>query len=360
MKKIVIMFMTLMIINIMLTSCQKDKAKQESSTEHEPITQESAEVKPCTLTESEQQEFEKFEGQWESPSRFASEAKAIKYLKMLVKCDATTIRWYQVTKLAGEGENESEKKKQVYAYDIATALSTISIKSGSEGFNLAVDVLKTKKAYPDAMAQAAKVLKFAHDTSIIPLLREVAKNPSPMARLEAAGTLLVLGDGDAALPVLEVLAEQEGYVGALYYLFSEPGKIIDERGYKIVEKALNNPNPDVRISAAKLLLDANKIAKDKAEEASLRLLSSFKNSEEYGITFDSKRGIVPLPGREKNFEKAKEEQGRDWRAIEKAIAILIQLKRKKAIPALEQLAKNPGGSYLSNQAKDALEFLKKQ
>ena len=169
--------------------------------------------------------------------------------------------------------------------------------------------------------------------------------------------MLIEGYADAALPVLDKLAN-EGYTGALYYLFNKPGKIIDERGYTIVENSLNNPKIEMKITAVKLLWDGKKITREKAEAVALATLSIFKSSKEYGIGWDDKRGIIPLPGFEKNFEKSNQQQGSDWRAIENAISILTELKSKKAIPSLEKLAKNPDASYLQNRANDALSILR--
>jgi hypothetical protein len=299
-----------------------------------------------TLTEQEQREFEKFGGDWETPNVFKDEKEAIKYLKILLKGDEKTIRWYQNLDMRGKSKEEAEKRRKWrYSDNIATALDAIDIGTNKEGFSLAVQVLKTKRDYPEALARAAEVVKFAHDPSVIPILREIVNYPVPWVRLQVAGSLLSLGDADTALPILDELAEKEGYTGALYYLFSGPGKIIDERGYRIVEKALNNPKAEVKISAVKLLLEANRIAKKKGEEISLGILETFinKTEKDYGIgrrkipgkTYSEK---YVLPGYEgKSLDELEKPYISDGRACDQAMWILGELKSQKAISLLKTI-----------------------
>jgi hypothetical protein len=393
MKKI--LFWGIAIICILFLSCQKSQppeAKKEVQAQKEeikepqtiqkrsedqlkqqaqkPILQEAKEEKkeipfakePSPLTEEEQKEFERFGGNWETPSVFKNEKEAIRYLKILLKGNEKTIRWYQNLAMTGKSKEEAERRRKWrYSDNIATALDAINTETSKEGFKLAVEVLRTKREYPEALAKAALVVKFAHDPSVIPILREIVNYPIPSVRLQVAGSLLSLGDADTALPVLDELAEKEGYTGALYYLFRGPGKIIDERGYKILEKALNNPRAEVRISATKLLLESKKIQKEKAEEIALRILSNFKGMEEYGIKMDPKTfQVVPIPGSGvTDVEAADKKRGSDFRACENAISLLVELRSKKAIPSLEKISQNSGASYLTRRAKEAIEALNK-
>jgi hypothetical protein len=393
MKKI--LFWGIAIICILFLSCQKSQppeAKKEVQAQKEeikepqtiqkrsedqlkqqaqkPILQEAKEEKkeipfakePSPLTEEEQKEFERFGGNWETPSVFKNEKEAIRYLKILLKGNEKTIRWYQNLAMTGKSKEEAERRRKWrYSDNIATALDAINTETSKEGFKLAVEVLRTKREYPEALAKAALVVKFAHDPSVISILREIVNYPIPSVRLQVAGSLLSLGDADTALPVLDELAEKEGYTGALYYLFRGPGKIIDERGYKILEKALNNPRAEVRISATKLLLESKKIQKEKAEEIALRILSNFKGMEEYGIKMDPKTfQVVPIPGSGvTDVEAADKKRGSDFRACENAISLLVELRSKKAIPSLEKISQNSGASYLTRRAKEAIEALNK-
>jgi len=258
-------------------SLDQTKRKVKESIPQEPKKEEketSLAKQPSPLTEEEQREFEKLGGSWVTSNVFKTEKEAVRILRILVKGNEKTIRWYQETRLTASGNEQEEQKtrKIVYSEDLATALSAVNTRTNKEGLDLAVQVLKTKRDYPAALSRAALVVKFAHDPSVIPLLREIANYSVPSVRLQVAGSLLSLGDADTALPVLDELAEKEGYTGALYYLFSAPGKIIDERGYRILEKALNNQKAEVKISATKLLWESKKITKGKAEDIAMTIL----------------------------------------------------------------------------------------
>lgn len=375
MKKVAIILMALILLSFSITSCrkakepestkqtpaQKEEIKPETKPEVQPTQQPPAApvakeekphaMEPSPLTEEEQKFIEEMEfGPLNTPNAFKSKDEATRYLKILIKGNHRNVRFFQKFE-------DKERAQREYGIAIESALSVLN-PTKKENFELIIRVMKEKRDYSIAVALAIKKLKGSGDKRVIELDKELIKHPDAGVRLEAAGALLVEGYPDTALPVLDELAK-EGSTGALYYLFSKPGKIIDERGYAIVEKALNHPKAEVKISAVKLLLDAKKITKERAEEMALATLTIFKSSKEYGIGWDDKRGIIPLPGFEKDFEKSNQQQGSDWRAIETAISILVELKSKKAIPALERLARNPDASYLQNRANDALVILKK-
>jgi hypothetical protein len=395
MKKI--LFWGIAIICMLFLSCQKSQppeAKKEVQTQEEeikepqtiqkrsedqlkqqaqkPILQEAKEEKkqipfakePSPLTEEEQKEFERFGGNWETPSVFKNEKEAIRYLKILLKGNEKTIRWYQNLAMTGKSKEEAERRRKWrYSDNIATALDAINTETSKEGFKLAVEVLRTKREYPEALAKAALVVKFAHDPSVISILREIVNYPIPSVRLQVAGSLLSLGEADTALPVLDELAEKEGYTGALYYLFRGPGKIIDERGYKILEKALNFPRAEVRISATKLLLESKKIQKEKAEEIGTEILNKLKTNtlKNYGLKLDPNEiyKIIPLSDMKPHeLGKATDLERSDSRACEYAMILLAELKSKKAIPILKYIDSNNSGISCICRSKNARNALK--
>lgn len=102
------------------------------------------------LTEKEQKTFEEFGGGWESPSVFSSNRAALKYLKILVKGDHHTIRWY-----SNNNDLPTEKdKKQTYSEDLSTALYNFFPRSNKEEvFDLLVRILQTKWEYPEQWKQ---------------------------------------------------------------------------------------------------------------------------------------------------------------------------------------------------------------
>lgn len=312
------------------------------------------ETKPSPLTEEEQKFVEDI-----TPNNFdflkdafKSEKKAIKYLKILLKGDEKTIRLFQ--EMGGAADmGPEERRKFFYGEAIATTISVIN-PTKKENFELFIRVLEEKKDYPEAMSEAAKILKFAKDKSVMPLLHEITKHPDPRVRLEAAGALLFKDYGDVALPVLDELTVKEGYTGSLYYLFSGPGKIIDERGYAIVEKALSNPKAEVRIHATKIMLDSKKITKEKAEEIALEIVEELKDKtlKDYGLAL--KPGgiydIIPLPGSTVDFKKAEAQAHSDGRACEYTINMLGDFKSKRSIPLLKHIhEKNTRVEYVCQE-----------
>jgi hypothetical protein len=314
---------------------------------------------PSALTKEEQKLLDQIgENVLIAPTEyFESQEDAIPYLKILLKTDHKSISLYK-----GYEALSDDKRRQDYDEAMSKAIAVLNPKT-KEGLRLLIEVLKTKKEYPRSLAEAARAVKVSKDKSVIPLLRQVAKSPSSKVRLEAAGALLMLGDADTALPVLDALVEQERSVGALYYLFRGPGKIIDERGYKIVEKALNSPKSEVKISAVKLLLDAKKINKEKAEEMALEILQELKAKtlEDYGLTYAPKaKGgveVIPLPGVNIDVKEAHEQERSDGRACEYTMSFLGRLKSKKALSILRHIEENNTEWWYtcwSYQAKDAL------
>lgn len=315
----------------LLKSQTKTTASSEISSQNKNI----AADKTIPLSKDEQKVFDDIGGGVASPNAFNNDKQAISYLKVLLKSDPDNIKWYQ------DNYSSGAERKKVYAQDIATALSAINMKTDREGLNLAIEVMNSKKEYPEAVSEAAKEVKFAHDPSVIPVLREALNNPNPSVRIEAAGSLLILGDGDTALPALNELAKIEGYPGALYYLFNGPGQIIDNRGYEIVAKALDYQRAEVRISAVKLLLESRKISRTKAEEIALNVLENLKDKtlKNYGLTLrpGAVYDLIALPGANINVNSAKEREYSDARACENAVEVLGELKSKRAVSLLKQI-----------------------
>ena len=313
---------------------------------------------PSPLTEEEQKLLDQIgENVLIAPTEyFESQEEASPYLRVLLKGNHRNIKLYK-----GYEALSDEKRKQDYDVAMSKAIAALNPKT-EEGLRLLIEALKTKKEYPRSLAVAARAVKVSKDKSVIPLLRQVAKSPSSIVKLEAAGALLILGDADTALPVLDALVEQGKSVGALYYLFRGPGKIIDERGYKIVEKALNSPKSEVKISAVKLLLDAKKINKEKAGEVALGILHELKAKtlEDYGLTYAQKAkgvGVIPLPGVNIDVGEAHEQERSDGRACDYTMSLLGRLKSKRALPILRHVLKNNTEWWYvcwSNHAKDAL------
>ncbi|MEW6418399.1 MAG: HEAT repeat domain-containing protein [Nitrospirota bacterium] len=291
MKKIAIILLTLVLLDLFTISClkaeepegkkevqaQKEESQQqpiesqqpsEAKPEVQPKQQQQTpnipeakegkerhiEVKPSPLTPEEQSFIEKIgPGATVSPNAFKSEKEAVRYLKIVLKGDHETIRLWKGY------ENLPQKEKRVgYSYCIETALSAINPKTNKEGLNLAIEVLKTKREYPEALAEAAEALGMSGDKSVIPLLREVVKNPNSIVRLKAGRALLLFGDIDTALPVLDELT-REGHTAALGYIFHNmQGKVWEKRGIDLIRKALTYENNESKALAALFLIGLTK------------------------------------------------------------------------------------------------------
>ncbi|MEW6068466.1 MAG: HEAT repeat domain-containing protein [Nitrospirota bacterium] len=334
---------------------EKQIALEREKREIEIEKVEPAEVKEGPLTEEEQRFVEEIgEGPLITPNAFNSEAEAIKYLKILLKGDHRTIRFFYGYK---------ERSQSEYAIAINSALYVINTKTNKKGYNLAVEVLKTKWEYPEAMEAAAIHVRFIQDPKIIPLLRPLLKHPDLRVRREAAASLYDLNDANTALPVLEELIEKHGDRGAMVHLFDwKKGEIVklkDEHGYNILLKAMNHNSVYVRVEATFLLYDAKRISKEDAEKVAINALLNYKPMREYGLSYDSRGELIPIKRiDDTELEKAKKQWGSDNRAYYTAIALLGKLKNTKAIPVLEKFANQVEDSYIKRSAKEEIEFLK--
>lgn len=376
MKKITLILVALMSVIFLFTSCQKAKEpegkkeaqtpKQEVQTQKEvkqqpsetklevqPKQQEQApiatpevkkekkekpiETKPSPLTEEEQKEFEKLKKRWLGPK--FTEKDALKALRILLKADLdpTNIRWY------------SEHPDVESGQDICDMLRLSSRTKKKEAFELTLEVLKEDRGYVTVCA--VKEIKFSHDKNAIPYLRRYLSHTSSneqltiLLRLEAAGSLLVLGDADTALPVLDELAK-EGNTYAIPYLFKsgwgKEWKLWDERGLEIIKRALSYPQDQIKAEAA-LFLSEMEIEKQKAEEVALRIVEKLKDKkrEDYGFTIiggPSNPKWILLPEYEgKNLKELEEYYYADSRACTYSLEALGIIKSKKALPLLNQI-----------------------
>ncbi len=314
-----------------------------------------------TLTEEDQKEFDAIGGaHYIVPFEFKNERQAIRYLRILVKGNEKTIKWYREDHgnvpyvLATE-----EDRKKAYDADMSGALAAINVRTNKESFKLAVSILETKWNYPLSMTEAAEKVEYAGAKSVIPLLRKVLKNPDSGVRLEAAACLLSLGDAADALPVLEKLADA-GFDNALYELFSGPGRLIEPRGLMVVEKEFNNPKaaPEVRIAAINLLLGLNEITKKQAEHVAIQILEGLKNKtdKDYGLIGHNPVPKEALPG--VNPNSANTRRASDSRACVFVMEMLARFKSNKAISILEHIKANNTDWWYDCWSADSARVLK--
>jgi hypothetical protein len=305
------------------------------------------------ITEEDQQVVDELtEGVLVTPNNFQSRSGAIKYLRILLKGDHNSFRFFQGL--------PNEQAKTYYGEAIASALSVIG--SGNKDvLDLTGHILKTKQDYPVAIAEAARHVADTNDKRIIPLLQQLVNNPAlGEYRCEVANALLDFGDADSALPVLKELIDKEAYYEAFSDLFiwgiGGQIKIKDERGYAILENALDNGITLARIEAASFLYKAKKISKQKAQETAIRIISVYKPMKSYGLMYDPKSQyktdvILDPKSIVADFKRARREWSMDQRAYRQAIILLGDLNAKDGIPVLQKFAQQVGND--SSLAKDA-------
>ena len=300
----------------------------------------SIEKKPSPLTEEEQREFEELKKKWLSPK--FTEADAMKALRIIVKADLNSdnIRWYFKSGGNEPGSPESGD-------DICDLLRMLGGSTKKEAFELTLEVLKKDTGYPTVCA--AKEIKHFNNKEAIPYLRKylnyIASNEqlTEMLRLEAAGSLLAIGDADAALPVLDELTK-EGKTAALGYIFHNmQGKEWEKRGIELIRNALTYENNESKALAALFLIGLTKkrILKEDLGKIENMLLDTFK-------------GILNKP----KWDKSPESEYSDYRALESIILALEELNSKKAIPFLKRLKEHPEASYLKSNSIEAIKHIK--
>lgn len=332
---------------------QPDVAKDSESGE---LSKNASAMKTTPLTELEQKFVDRIGGDIPSPNLFKSKNDALNYLKILLKGDEKNIRWY----VDFAKEETDGYVKRAYSDDMCAAMEALALKH-KDAFELITAAMINKVNYPATYACASKMIgwyviaegKTERVQGTIPLLKEAVRQNDRKIRLEAAGALLAAGEVDISLPVLNDLAKQ-GEVNALAKLFKPDNegvvrwsklKFWDKKGLDIVIKSLDYPSNEVKAWAAMALVNLE-IDKAKAEAVTLNIVKNLmhKKWNEYGISWDEKRGIVPLPGHEKNFEEVHEKYSSDGRSCDMAMGVLARVKSKRAIPLLSYIKTNNTGA----------------
>jgi HEAT repeat protein len=355
MMKIFFMTFSLILSNALFPVC-RNAFCQQSTHKIQPL-QKDHQTTASPITEKEQKIVEELtEDALMTPNSFRSEAAALKYLKILLKGDHNSFRYFK--------EYETEDKKETeYAEAINSALQRLE-PMNKDSFDVIVKVLKTKREYPRAVSEAASVIKYANNKSVMPILVELTKHPDSSTRCEAANSLFELGDADTALPVFKELIDKEASTEAIKHLFTwrkgEVVKLKDERGYSILDNALNNSKALVRVEAARLLYKVNRLPKKSAKIIAIETLSSFKPMKSYGVQYDYTNSVkmTSAPGSGiKDLEKANREWNIDRRAYRSAIFLLRDLKEKDSISALQKFAKRSDDTSLSEEASKAIDYI---
>ncbi len=398
MKKLIIILVGLVFLSLFIISCQSERLDTEKAKEPEgkesltqkkevkqqpletrpdvkpkqkekppttpEVKEEKKETKPSPLTEEERKILEK------APLRLTEE-EALVRLKILLEGDHNSMKY--------KGKVFSDERLRRHAYESGfydTMRRLVHLRS-SEGYDLLIKVMREKKDYPGVRAYAAEFIcffgefkngKWHADKKAIPVLKELLHETDSVIRLQVAGSLLCLEEGDIALPVLDELAKAgiRQSKKALYKLFTfeeytdgkkriivSPTKLWDERGKEMLIRALKYPTNEVKAFAARSL--ARMRERELAEPVLLDILKRLKDMQlkDYGLTKEDYKKYG-----EGGKEEAYQQYLSDSRALGTTVSILgYELKSKKAIPFLKDVVNNPEASYLKDRAIEALENL---
>lgn len=311
------------------------------------------------ITEKDQKVVDNLtEGALVTPNIFRTESGALKYVKILLKGDHNSFRYFRAMKTEVE-------RKTGYDEAMESALSWLK-PNKKEASNVIIEIIKTKHDYPKTVAEAARLIRFTDDKAAIPLLLDLTKHPDARVRCATASSLYDMGDTDTALPILKELIDNEASTEAMSALFDwrkgNAIKVKDERGYEILVAALENKRNRVRIEATRLLYEAKRISRGKAKQICIDILTSYKPMKNYGIMYDPKdqykTKIIPIPEkRVVNVGLATKAWSSDRRACEDAVYLLKRIKDKTTIPALQKLINQTDDILLPKHAQDAIDYI---
>lgn len=298
-----------------------------------------SEIIKSPLTQKEQEEFELIGGAMPSPNYnlFMKDWRyAERHLKILLKGNEKTIRWYVKEKTVGDLKDVNIK--DVYADDICTTLDAIPQK---EIKPYLYEIVEKKKDYPRALACAAKHFRLIDDRVSVPVLHELIKHEDVTVRLEAGTALLAFDDADIALPVLEEVTK-EGATTALGNIFhSLKGKSWEQKGIESIKKAFEYENKESRALAALFLLSLKEagmvdIEAKKIEDTFVEIAEKILAKEKWPLVAEGYS---------------------DHRALDTVIIGLRELRDKKAIPLLKRIKEHPDASFLENHAEEAINII---
>jgi hypothetical protein len=331
---------------------QKAEVRQPVQKTGDKVPPQQAEQNTGQLTEEEQ---ESFKGCL-VPGTLTQE-EALKSLRILVKGDPNTIRWY------GEYEKYPNRilrsdRRSLYQMDICSNVMFLSKGKNKDAYSLILQVIEKKTEYSRALECSIVAVglygklkngKWHGDKRSIPVLKNLVNDKDPKIRVQSAGALLSLGEGDLALPVLDELAKtgipqsivalkrlfalEEREVNGVKRIMLSDTKLFDKRGKKILIKSLNYSSNEVKAFAAVRLAHMG-IEKKQVEDTAITFL-------------------------ERLIDK-KEKWRSDKTAGYYAIAALEKIKSSAGINVLKKFLNNNYDASLQKRAKLALENIQQK
>ena len=279
-----------------------------------------------------------------------SKKEILKYFRIFLDGNERTLKCY-----AGD-----ENAMQQYEGDLESFVNSImeyNIRN-EKAFRYLLEIIQKKQAYPFAVAAALEALSQYEDKKIItlPIFRKWAKlkldkdmhkDEEPKAKWKAAQALLKYDQIDEALSSLDELSKF-GVTSALGDIFhSMRGKKWHDKGIAYIRKALTYEHKETKMLAALFLIRLEKEGIIKQDIGEIKKII-FKTVDEI------------IANGVKNIMVGGYAEYSESRALETVIAAFKELKDKDAIPILQRIIENTGGSYVQGMAQYAIEYLKKE
>lgn len=277
-----------------------------------------------------------------------------KYLRILIDNDETTIQCY-----VDIPKTEPYTAKHYYDRDMdALVYSINNIEKSEKAFNIYLEIINKKPDYPYAIASVLQALMNYGEKKqiILPIFRKWAKlklennmlsREQPKVKWIAAEALLYYNEIDSALIALDESA-QFGTTSALGDIYNSMiSKKWQNKGIDIIKKALTYDNKETKMLAALFLI---KLEKQKIVEIDIKDIKML-----LAKTVDE----ILINGIEDKIISGYAEKS-ETRALEFIIGAYKELKNKDAIPILQKIHDNSGGSYIQDMADHAIAYLKKE
>lgn len=292
----------------------------------------------------------------------------IKILNILVKGNHKNIEYFE--------------NKEEYLNVINMRLKELVEVRNIDTFEILLKIIKSKIKYPRLRENAIELLSYYGEMNnnkwewqldkkikAMLVLEEVLNDTDPDVRLQAAATLLSMGDAETALPVLDKLAKKGNTIKVLskLYAFTEVivnnkivrvisnTKLWDEKAKDIFKNVLKHESDIIKADAASRLINLEE--KVIAEPVLLDILKRLKNMKLYNYELTEKdyknsgRG-----GKEEKYQI----YVNDKTALNNAINGLEIIKSKKAIPDLKDILKNYEINSLHKRVKEVLGKIENQ
>jgi hypothetical protein len=261
---------------------------------------------------------------------FDNSDDAKRFIGILLKCCIAQSKIFFCEEVELRGRN-SKQSKSMHCEDfiggaIESAIGVLNPNEDKEAYDLIVRVLNEAGEHYIALKKALRMLKFAHDPGVIPILKEFINHPDHDVRLEAARSLLTLGDLDTSLPVFEkFLREGKAYVLSDIRYHVKKNKDLTAKGLEMMNIALESDNNEVRAEAIYTLIDWNREGIAKQDVKKLEILS---NQIGYEIL---------------KLEKwdAKALGYRPDRALKKIVSAISALNTVNSFPLLKKISEDP-------------------